>query len=212
MKTFTVLVRSCQRCGADHSIEFKPLTNAADQFQHWGMCPVKQEPVSLATARVGRGVGNTNAAKLTIETIQAIRSLSAARFTALSIAKVFGVCGRTIRDVLKGRRWQHLSVEWVALPRLSVDDAARLRLLAGAGLSDDQRERVERYANTICKRDDDGHQEALANYLLNEWLPTRPNQRRTNGRNRTEPTAQAVTAGPEAGRDSTSATAELARG
>lgn len=41
-------VRSCQRCEQDHEMEFRLLSNPADEFTHWGLCPTLAEPVLLA--------------------------------------------------------------------------------------------------------------------------------------------------------------------
>lgn len=43
-----IVVRSCQRCGQDHEMSFRPLSNPADEFTHWGLCPTLAEPVVLA--------------------------------------------------------------------------------------------------------------------------------------------------------------------
>lgn len=44
-----VNVSGCQRCqSTHHDLEFKPLTNPADEFKFWAMCPEIDEPVMLA--------------------------------------------------------------------------------------------------------------------------------------------------------------------
>lgn len=48
-------VRNCQRCGQDHFMKFAPLTNPADEWDHWGMCPITTQPVLM------RFVEETNA-------------------------------------------------------------------------------------------------------------------------------------------------------
>lgn len=43
------LLRDCARCGKDHkNLLFVPLTNAADEWKWWCMCPIIQEPILLA--------------------------------------------------------------------------------------------------------------------------------------------------------------------
>ncbi len=38
----------CARCGEDHfSLIFLPLTNPADEWTHWVMCPILKEPILL---------------------------------------------------------------------------------------------------------------------------------------------------------------------
>ena len=42
-------INSCQRCGQDHiAVPFWPLSNPADCFTYWGLCPSTNEPVMLA--------------------------------------------------------------------------------------------------------------------------------------------------------------------
>lgn len=45
--TKKINVRQCQRCGQDHVMEFTPLTNPANEYEWWGMCPNLKEPVLL---------------------------------------------------------------------------------------------------------------------------------------------------------------------
>ncbi len=42
-----VTVRRCQRCGKNHQMVFAKLTNPADEWTHWGLCPNTKEPVLL---------------------------------------------------------------------------------------------------------------------------------------------------------------------
>jgi hypothetical protein len=45
----TVDVNKCQRCGQDHAqVDFELLANPADEFTHWALCPVSQQPILLA--------------------------------------------------------------------------------------------------------------------------------------------------------------------
>ena len=47
-------VKSCQRCGTNHDqLEFKPLQNAADDYDWWAMCPSSNEPVLLRIVNDG---------------------------------------------------------------------------------------------------------------------------------------------------------------
>lgn len=46
-------VRQCQRCGHDHEVEARPLSNPTDQFTFWAMCPVKDEPLRIAVIADG---------------------------------------------------------------------------------------------------------------------------------------------------------------
>ena len=42
-------VKNCPRCGQDHNeMSFTPLVAPSNQWTHWGMCPVKDEPLLLA--------------------------------------------------------------------------------------------------------------------------------------------------------------------
>lgn len=44
-----VNVNQCQRCGNDHpAMVFWELTNPADNYKYWALCPVTDEPVMLA--------------------------------------------------------------------------------------------------------------------------------------------------------------------
>jgi hypothetical protein len=43
-----ITVRSCQRCGQDHEVAFRPLTNPADIHTHWGVCPNVGQPITLS--------------------------------------------------------------------------------------------------------------------------------------------------------------------
>ena len=47
METEKKFVKGCQRCGTDHEIEFRHLTNPADEWNWWGVCPVTNEPVLM---------------------------------------------------------------------------------------------------------------------------------------------------------------------
>lgn len=39
-------VRDCARCGGDHDhVIFKPLRNAADEWDWWGTCPALGQPI-----------------------------------------------------------------------------------------------------------------------------------------------------------------------
>lgn len=45
----SVDVIKCQRCGTDHiAMQFNPLTNPADQFTFWAMCPTANQPLLMA--------------------------------------------------------------------------------------------------------------------------------------------------------------------
>lgn len=114
-----------------------------------------------------------NAAKLNADSVRHARALVAARFTSASVAAAFGVCPRTVRDVISGRRWSDVAADANPLPLLPLDVAYRLRLRAGAGLADEQRDVVDRYADQIVQKDDDGEREAFATELLSHWMPRR---------------------------------------
>ena len=46
---FRTDVKGCARCGQDHDdVEFFPLTNPADDWNFWRMCPVRNEPLMAA--------------------------------------------------------------------------------------------------------------------------------------------------------------------
>lgn len=59
MSNATVTVRCCQRCGQDHELVFKPLSNPADLFTHWSLCPLLQEPVLLAVTHSATNAAET---------------------------------------------------------------------------------------------------------------------------------------------------------
>jgi hypothetical protein len=51
-KSILVIVKSCARCGEDHTyLEFKlftePMVIAEITFTHWAVCPVTKEPILM---------------------------------------------------------------------------------------------------------------------------------------------------------------------
>lgn len=50
----TILVINCARCGADHDVNFIPLTNPPDQYDWWGMCPNLHEPILMSVMKFCR--------------------------------------------------------------------------------------------------------------------------------------------------------------
>lgn len=50
-------VSRCQRCGEDHNqLIFQRLDNAIDNYNYWGTCPTKNQPILL---KVVEDVGET---------------------------------------------------------------------------------------------------------------------------------------------------------
>ncbi len=41
------MVKSCARCGQTHEVEFFPLDNASDEWDHWADCPVTHQPIMM---------------------------------------------------------------------------------------------------------------------------------------------------------------------
>lgn len=42
-------IKKCQRCGKNHdALVFWELTNPADNYKYWALCPATDEPVMLA--------------------------------------------------------------------------------------------------------------------------------------------------------------------
>jgi transcription elongation factor Elf1 len=46
-ETLNIHVKTCQRCGEDHNVEFRPLANPAYTYTYWGMCSNINQPLLL---------------------------------------------------------------------------------------------------------------------------------------------------------------------
>lgn len=46
MSYVSLNVKHCQRCGEDHDkLEFRELSNPADEYHFWAICPTLREPL-----------------------------------------------------------------------------------------------------------------------------------------------------------------------
>jgi hypothetical protein len=89
-----------------------------------------------------------SAAKLSVEQVQHIRSLSW-YFTTRSIASAFGVCSKTISNLIWNRSWCWLADDDVPLPLVPFDKARQLKLKAMRGLAPTERIKLVSYAEGI---------------------------------------------------------------
>lgn len=51
--TCRVTVQNCQRCGETHDLEFQTLSNPADEFTWWALCPATREPLLMYVEEEG---------------------------------------------------------------------------------------------------------------------------------------------------------------
>lgn len=118
---------------------------------------------------------NTNAAKLTPAEVQQVRDLHRFGFSFKSLASAFGVCHRSIRDIIRGRSWFHLPDVPGPLPILHEGTALHLRLRRGQRLSPEQQQAIDDYRNQLSTTiESEPEREAYALQLLETWTPRRP--------------------------------------
>src|SRR4051812_21953441 len=97
-----------------------------------------------------------NAAKLTLMQVQNVRDLARAGFTYRCIADCFGVCQRTVRNIIKGKHWCFVADVPLPLPIFPAPIAVKLRTRRGQ-LSRAQQEQLNQYRRQLAL-----HQEAQA--------------------------------------------------
>lgn len=120
---------------------------------------------------------NANAAKLTHDQVQQIRSLHEAGFTARSIAPAFNVSTREVSNIIKGRNWAWLPTVPVSLPILDPSKAERLALRCTKRQTAEQRRRLDEYRRQLAAHiEDAAEREALA--LRFAWRIKRPKGKR----------------------------------
>src|SRR5687767_14569682 len=98
---------------------------------------------------------NTNNATLTLNEVQNIRDLIRAGFRKSTIARAFGVCGRTIDDIDHHRSWRHVPDVPALLPLLACHAAAMLKLRSYKRQSPEQRQNLEQYARRVAEQIED---------------------------------------------------------
>jgi hypothetical protein len=114
-------------------------------------------------------------AKLTELQVQQIRAFHANGFQARCLSEAFGVCHRSILNIIRGRHWHWLPVQPVELPTLCPDAAKRLRLRTVKKLNAEQRAIIDAYrAHLAASIDNGAEREGFAILLMNSWKPRQP--------------------------------------
>jgi len=118
---------------------------------------------------------NTNNATLSTNEVQNIRDLIRAGFCKTTIARAFGVCGRTVEDIDHQRSWRHVPDVPAPLPLLACHAAAMLRLRSFKRLTDEQRQNLTQYAHRVgAQIEAEAEREPFALDLLSGWKPVQP--------------------------------------
>lgn len=115
-------------------------------------------------------MGYLNAAKLEPDEVQQIRHLFRCGFSKTTIADAFGVCQRSVANIIKGRSWYHLPEAEPKQNWLGGESAQRLRITSPRRLTSDQRAGLEKLKRQIeADIDAQAEREGLARTLLFKW-------------------------------------------